>query len=344
MVMKISKVLLSIICVVFFISCGNKNEVPDIDPAKEEKIFAKGADIGWITEMESNNVKFYNSAGAQTDGIALLKSLGMNSIRLRVWVNSANGWNSKEDVLVKAKRAAALGMKVMINFHYSDSWADPGQQNKPAAWVSLSFDQLKSAVIAHTQDVLSLLKKNDIAVDWVQVGNETGNGMLWNEGKADQSMANYAQLTNAGYDAVKAIYPNAKVIVHIHNGWDNNLFRWIFDGLKNNGAKWDVVGMSLYPSKDNWSQMTDQCISNIRDMISRYNKEVMICEVGMSWDEEVAAEAWLKDLVSKSQAINNNKVLGVFYWEPLAHNNWKGYTLGAFNNAGRPTNAMNAFK
>ncbi|MBD1428378.1 glycoside hydrolase family 53 protein [Sphingobacterium litopenaei] len=342
--MKISKALLTVAYVVLFVSCGNKNEFPDIDPGKEEKNFAKGADIGWITEMESNNVKFYNSAGVQMDGIALLKSLGMNSIRLRVWVNPTNGWNSKEDVLVKAKRAAALGMKVMINFHYSDSWADPGQQNKPAAWVSLSFDQLKSAVNAHTKDVLDLLKKNNIAVGWVQVGNETGNGMLWNEGKADQNMSNYAQLTNAGYDAVKAIYSNAKVIVHIHNGWDNNLFRWIFDGLKSNGAKWDVVGMSLYPSKDNWSQMTEQCISNIRDMISRYNKEVMICEVGLSWDEEAAAEAWLKDLFSKSQAISNNKVLGVFYWEPLAHNNWKGYTLGAFNNAGRPTKALNAFK
>jgi arabinogalactan endo-1,4-beta-galactosidase len=178
----------------------------------------------------------------------------------------------------------------------------------------------------------------------VQVGNETGNGMLWEDGKASVSMANYATLNNAGYDAVKAVFPAAKVIVHLHNGFDNDLFRWMFDGLKNNGGKWDVIGMSLYPTPENWEERNAACISNINDMVARYNSEVMICEVGMSWDEADSAEIWLKDLFNAVNSVPDQKVLGIFYWEPLAYGGWNGYTLGAFDNNGRPTKALNAFK
>ena len=122
------------------------------------------------------------------------------------------------------------------------------------------------------------------------------------------------------------------MIVHISNGYDNNLFRWIFDGLKNNNAKWDVIGMSLYPSPANWSTLNDQCLTNMNDMISRYNKEVMICEVGMSWDQPTACNAFFTDLINKTKSLADNKGLGVFYWEPESYNNWQGYTLGAFDN------------
>lgn len=162
----------------------------------------------------------------------LVQSLGVDAVRLRVWVNPQNGWCNQDDLLVKARRAKHLGMRLLIDFHYSDTWADPGQQNKPAAWSTLSFSELKAAVASHTTSVLQLLKDNGIQPEWVQVGNETGNGMLWEDGKASVNMANYAALNNAGYDAVKAILPNSKVIVHLQNGQDNSLFRWLFDGLK----------------------------------------------------------------------------------------------------------------
>lgn len=274
----------------------------------------------------------------------LVQSLGVDAVRLRVWVNPQNGWCNQDDLLVKARRAKHLGMRLLIDFHYSDTWADPGQQNKPAAWSTLSFSELKAAVASHTTSVLQLLKDNGIQPEWVQVGNETGNGMLWEDGKASVNMANYAALNNAGYDAVKAILPNSKVIVHLQNGQDNSLFRWLFDGLKNNGGKWDVIGMSLYPNKENWEAYNTACINNINDMISRYQSEVMICEVGMSWDEEEVAERWLKELLKAANGIPNQKVLGIFYWEPLAYAGWNGYTLGAFDNNGRPTKVWNAFK
>ena len=173
----------------------------------------------------------------------------MNAIRLRVWVNPSDGWCGKEDVLMKAWRAHNLGFRLMIDFHYSDVWADPANQTKPAAWSNYTLDELKTAVADHTKDVLSALKEKGIDVEWVQVGNETRTGMLWPEGQATSgNFKNFADLTVSGYDAVKSVYPNAKVIIHLDGGDNNSNYTWMFDGLKQNGGKWDVIGMSLYPS------------------------------------------------------------------------------------------------
>jgi len=304
---------------------------------------AKGADVSWLTEMESAGKKFYNSSGTEKECMQLLKDLGTNSIRLRVWVNPTNRWNNSADVLAKAIRAKNLGLKLLIDFHYSDTWADPGHQTKPAAWATQNFSDLKQSLVSHTTLVLNSLKQNGITPEWVQIGNETNDGMLWPEGKASTNMANFAQLIKAGYDAVKAVDASIKVIVHVSNGYDNTLFRWIFDGLKNNGAEWDVIGLSLYPTPTNWSTLNSQCLANMEDMVVRYGKSVMVVEVGMSWDQADACRSFLSDLISKVKSVSNNKGLGVFYWEPQSYNNWQGYTLGAFDNSGKPTVALNAF-
>lgn len=183
-------------------------------------VFAKGADISWVTEMEAAGRRFYNASGTQTECFALMKGLGMNSIRLRVFVNPSDGWCNQADVVAKAKRAAALGLRVMIDFHYSDVWADPGHQTKPSAWTDFSVADLKTALSAHTKDVLNALKSAGVTPEWVQVGNETSDGFLWETCRASKNMANYAALTEAGYEAVKSVFPDAKVIVHIDNGWD----------------------------------------------------------------------------------------------------------------------------
>ncbi len=327
-----------------FTACKKKNNGGGVTPVEPvNPNFAKGADISWLTQMENTGRKFYNSSGVEQDCITILKNLGMNTARLRVWVNPAGGWNNSADVIAKAIRAKNAGMKIMIDFHYSDTWADPGHQTKPAAWASQDFNTLKTSVATHTSDVLTALKTAGVTPEWVQVGNETNDGMLWPDGKASTNMANFAQLVNAGYDAVKAVSPTSKVIVHVSNGWDNSLFRWLFDGLKNNGGKFDVIGMSLYPTPGNWQTLNVQCATNMADMVSRYDKEVMMVEVGMSWDQSAACQAFLTDLVTKVRAITNNRGIGVLYWEPEAYNNWQGYTLGAFDNSGKPTVALSAF-
>ncbi|MBL7730053.1 MAG: glycosyl hydrolase 53 family protein [Chitinophagaceae bacterium] len=338
---SVAKNLLAGLAFSFLLAASCNKDMNEQQPAKST--FAYGADVGWLTQMEAAGMRFYDSTGTATECMQLLKQYGMNAIRLRVWVNPAGGWNNTADVVAKAVRAKNLGMRVMIDFHYSDNWADPGQQTKPAAWASLDLAGMQAAVYDHTFNVLTALKTNGVTPEWVQVGNETNDGMLWPTGKASVNMAAFAALVKSGYDAVKAVNASSKVIVHISNGYDNNLYRWIFDGLQANGVKWDVIGMSLYPNAGDWQLRNDQCLANMNDMISRYGKEIMIAEVGMPWDEATACRAFIADIITKTKSLPANKGLGVFYWEPQSYNNWQGYTKGAFDNSGKPTVAMKAF-
>ncbi|MCR8556851.1 arabinogalactan endo-1,4-beta-galactosidase [Mucilaginibacter sp. BJC16-A38] len=335
--------------VLLMLSCSNKGstQVKPTDPIVYKapavsSTFAKGADISWVTQMESSGYKFYDKTGKQQDLFALIKSLGFNSIRLRAWVNPADGWCNTNDVVAKALRAKAAGMKIMIDFHYADSWADPGKQPKPAAWTSLAFATLTTTLHDYTVNVMTTLKNNGITPDWVQVGNETNDGMLWEDGRASKSMANFAALIKSGYSAVKSISSTTKVIVHISNGFDNSLFRWMFDGLKANGAQWDIIGMSLYPSTDNWTTLDSQCLANIKDMVSRYSTPCMVVEVGMDAASANTSRDFLSDIVTKVNSVSGSNGLGVFYWEPEAYN-WQSYGLGAFDGTGKPTVALDAF-
>ncbi len=309
--------------------------------ATSASAFANGSDISWVTQMEASGIKFFNNSGTQQDLFTVLGGKGINAIRLRVWVNPSGGWCNITDVVAKAKRAKAAGMSVLIDFHYSDTWADPGHQTVPAAWASLDFTDLMTTTYNYTLGALNTLKSAGITPLWVQVGNETSNGMLWPDGMASTNMKNFAWLVNCGYNATKAVFPSCKVIVHLANGWDNTTFRWLFDGLKANGGSWDVVGMSMYPTASNWSTLNSECLTNMKDMVTRYGKQVMICEAGFSVSDPTNAEAFLKDLIAKTKSVSGG--LGVFYWEPESYNNWQGYTMGAFGSNGEPTAAMSAF-
>ena len=336
-----------IIGLVLFISCNKQNTSvkpnPVIPPVVTTTFFAKGADISWVTQMEAAGKKFYDSTGTQLDCFQLMKNLGFNSIRLRAWVNPSDGSCNTGDMVAKAMRAKALGLKIMVDFHYSDIWADPGHQTIPAAWTGMSISSLDSAVFSYTQTVLKTLKQNSVTPTWVQVGNETDDGMLWETGRASTNMANFASLVASGYNAVKSVDSTIQVIVHISNGSENTHFRWIFDGLKANNAKWDIIGMSLYPPTNSWATYDAQCLANINDMISRYARPVMICEVGMDVNSPSICYSFLTDILSKVKSVSNNNGLGVFYWEPECNSNWNSYSLGAFDNTDKPTIALNAF-
>jgi arabinogalactan endo-1,4-beta-galactosidase len=304
--------------------------------------FAKGADISWLTQMESSGYSFYDSTGAKMDCMLILKNLGFNSIRLRAWVNPSDGWCNTADLVTKAVRANNLGFKILIDFHYSDVWADPGHQTKPTAWTGLDFVSLTDTVFSYTKHVMDTLKSNAINPVWVQIGNETNDGMLWEDGRASTNMSQFAKLINAGYKAVKAVNDSTKLIVHISNGYDNTMFRWMFDGLTADSANFDIIGMSLYPSTSNWQSLDEQCLSNMQDMVSRYGKEVMICEIGMDVTAASTCRSFIADIIAKTNSLSNAQGLGVFYWEPESYS-WQGYTLGAFDNNGKPTAALYGF-
>ena len=339
--MQLTQLVYTLLLAVTLNACKKSSGTDN--PPVTTAFFAKGADISWVTQMEASGYKFYNSAGTAMDCFSLMQSLGLNTIRLRVWVNPSNGWCNNADMVAKAKRARQLGLRVLLDIHYSDVWADPSHQSKPAAWSALDFATLKTTVGSYTKSVLDTMKQAGVTPSWVQVGNETNDGMLWPDGKASVNMANFAALVNAGYQAVKSVSDTIKVIVHISNGYDNSLFRWMFDGLKANGANYDIIGMSLYPTSANWQSYNASCLTNMNDMVSRYGKPVMICEVGMPVTDAASCQSFISDLIAKTKSVSGNNGLGVLYWEPECYNSWQGYGLGAFDNSGKPTVAMSAF-
>lgn len=312
--------------------------------AAEPGTFAKGADISWITEMEDARRTLLNRDGKRQSILTTLKEQGMDAIRLRVWVNPVDGYNNLRDTLVKAKRVKAAGMRLMIDFHYSDDWADPAKQFKPVAWQHYSVDQLATAVADHTRTTLTALRDAGITPEWVQVGNETTNGMLWPEGEASKNMQNYARFVTAGYDAVKQVFPQALVIVHVDNCHDGKQFRWNYDGLVNNGGKFDIIGASSYPTTAKnmtWQAATAACLDTMNDVTARYHKPVMLAEVGAPWNHP-DGKAIIADLLAKVRSVNGGMGVGAFYWEPQAYD-WKGYPMGAFDQKGKPTPMLDAF-
>lgn len=324
--------------------------------------FAYGADIGWLSEMEATSKTFKDTTGKTDSLFAILKQLGVNSIRLRVWVNPTAGYCNKKDVAAMAKRVKANGMRLMVDFHYSDTWADPSKQAKPTAWASYTQSKLGSAVYSHTYDVLDTLRRLGIVPSWVQVGNEVSAGMLWPTSSnsaggllydsTNQSgvvtlkkngASAFAKLIDSGYKAVKDIDTSIKVIVHINNGWNYELFKWIFDSLTTYKANYDIIGMSFYPSSAKWRDTTAMCLSNMKSMVSRYSKPVVISEVGMSYDQADSSYAMLKQLITDVKSLAAGYGIGIFYWEPEAYNNWNSYPMGAFDNTGKPTKSLYAF-
>ena len=340
--MKINNFMMRKLLIAFLftvISINNAN-------AQDKNTFWLGADISGTTQLESNGEKLYNTKGEIRENTALMKELGLNAVRLRVWVNPRGGWSGADDVLEMAKRAKYYDMAIMIDFHYSDWWADPGKQHIPAAWQYMSYDEMKNALAEHTEDVLTLLKKNGIDVKWVQVGNETTNGFLWPMGRASDNMEKYAGFTEAGYQAVKKIYPNAQVIIHLDGGCDQKRYDFIFDGLKKYGTHYDMIGLSVYPYWDvmaklesDWKGTVRDCTANIKHLYEKYGKETMIVETGAEAKHPKEGYIIMKTLVNAAKNDCGGHCHGVFYWAPELEGQ---YPLGAFDNH-RPTEIMKAF-
>ena len=314
--MKINLSLLLMICL--FVAC---NSPVDNYPDPVVGSYAYGADCSWITEQENDGVLFYDSIGQAADGLRVMRDAGMNAVRLRVWVNHSTGWCNKEDVIAKAKRAAALKLRVMIDFHYSDFFADPSRQNMPETWVNYDLEQMKQAVTDHTTEVLTALQTEGVTPEWIQVGNETRNGMLWpmgqlwdNNGDLPNGWKNYAALTTAGYNACKAVFPDALVIVHIDNAYENN--NWFFRSLKYYGGKFDMIGLSHYPmmkqwSGKDWDEMNELAAANIKLLHAEFNCPIMAVEIGtMASTAKQAAEV-IADFRQRVDTLDYMK--GIFY-------------------------------
>ena len=309
---------------------------------------SKGADISWMTEMEAQGYTWQDNNGNPTALMPLLKDYDLDAVRLRVWVDPdnspANGWCDIQDVVTKAQLADAEGLDIMICMHYSDHWADPGQQNKPAAWTNFTVPELELAVASHTTDILNALDAVNITPTWVQLGNETNDGMLWPTGKASTGgFANYASFVNAGANAVKTFDPSIKTIIHLSNGFDQGLYNWNIGGLISNGLNTstiDIIGMSLYPNPDNWKTLVDQTYANMLNIQNTYNKDVMVVEIGFTSSRPDITYQFIVYMIEKTRQAQG---LGVFYWEPIAYSPFTSYDKGAWDTDGSPSVAMDAF-
>ena len=311
--------------------------------------FWLGGDISGVSADEARGRVFYDKDGNVSEPFQLMRDAGMNSIRLRVWVDPTDGFCSPGDVTQMALRAQELGMPVMVDFHYSDWWADPGKQNIPAAWKDMDLDEMCSALAEHTRSTLEELLANNIDVKWVQVGNETTHGFLWPMGRFEENPENYARLTQAGIDAVKEVYPDAQVIIHLDNGFDQDLYDRVFDSLLDNGVKWDMIGMSLYPfwameggfRPDEDSTLND-CIANIKHLKEKYGTDIMITEVGVDAREPEKGYDFMVKMFDKVLDETDGACKGVYYWAPEINAD-ADYHLGAFAND-RPTKIMDSFR
>ncbi len=240
-----------------------------------------GADISFLPELEAKGIQF-SDKGVEKDAIQILKDHGFNYVRLRIFNEPANdsGYSPKkgfcdlEHTKQMAKRVKAAGMKLLLDFHYSDTWADPGKQYKPAAWKNLSFTDLKKALYDYTKTVMEELKTQGTTPDMVQVGNEINHGIVWPDGNVS-NIDGTAQLLNAGTAAVKAVDPNVVMMLHVALGGQNSESVFFIDNMIARGVSFDVIGESYYPK---WHGTLDDLRDNLNDLANRYNKDVIVVE------------------------------------------------------------------
>lgn len=308
--------------------------------------FAKGADVSMLTQLEKCGVKFYDN-NVSDDALKIMKESGVNWIRVRIWNDpsqTGGGYCDESNALSLAKRAKELGMKVLLDFHYSDTWVDPGKQNKPAAWENdtIANGKLPTDVYDFTAKVLQDMNGQGTAPDMVQVGNEINNGMLWPDGANSSGYTGLATLLNEGIRAVRDNEPRAqtKVMIHIASYKGDAGDRAFFDGIKAAGVTdFDVIGLSYYPY---WHGTLSDFSTTLNDMASRYGKEVAVAETAYAYTLDnydgtanifnnksgsmenkggyqatVQGQATeVRDVMAAVSAVPGGMGFGVFYWEP----------------------------
>ena len=302
-----------------------------------------GADTSSLRRALDKGQVFYNASGVAQDPLLILKNVGVNYIRLRIWNNPVSGYNNKAKVLQDALAVKAQGLQLMVDFHYSDTWADPGKQYKPAAWSSHTISQLQTDVYNYTYDICNSLKAQGTTPDSVQIGNEINVGMLWDDGKVvNNNFTNLGLLLKQGYNAIKACNSGTQVIIHVADADSDANARWFFDGIKAQGVNWDITGLSYYCY---WHGSMSNMTSVVSDMKSRYGKSVIIAETAYPFtasnaDSQANAissstpcsgypATWAgqaSNFTAVQAAAKAGGAIGVFYWEPTwvatAGNGW----------------------
>src|SRR5688500_12217043 len=266
---------------------------PPTAAATQPKQFIAGADISMLPEIEKAGGTFASRDGVRGDALKILRDGGCNLFRVRLFVDPDDEFNNRnygatqdlEYVVALAKRIKATGAQFLLDIHYSDTWADPGKQHKPAAWRELEFDALERKVHEYTASVMNALADAGATPHMVQIGNEIAGGMLWPDGKVLDTpqevelrqWARFARLLNAGSRAVREASKTSgtpiRVVIHIHGGGKPGLPKWFFGKLKPHNVDFDVVALSFYPA---WDDALPALKQNLADVATIFDKDILI--------------------------------------------------------------------
>lgn len=342
------------------------------------KTLLKGADISFVDEIETEGGAFYDN-GLKRDVLDILKDSGVNSARLRLWNNPDFDYCNPAKTMMMAKRIKDKGLHFLLDFHYSDYWADPGKQYMPKAWQSLNFVELVQAVEDFTSEILLQLKEQGTLPDMVQVGNEITNGMIWEQGRVGgewntkEQWQKLASLIEAGIRGVRAVAADLPIMIHIDRGADNEGSRYFYDRLDQHHIEFDIIGLSYYSW---WHGALEAFTHNMNDLAERYEKDIVVVEVAYPWtmtppdnqslifntEEWVYSgypatpegqTAWLLNLMKLIKEVPNDRGIGFYYWEPcwipskltwsVGHeNNWSNLTL--FDYQGNKLSSLDAYQ
>lgn len=310
--------------------------------------FVWGADISWYPRMREDGFVFRDERGEPAPLLDTLRGLGVNAIRLRTWVDPSEdrhaGHCGAPETLAMARECQDAGFRIMIDFHYSDSWADPGQQRKPKAWENLPFEALVRQVYEYTRATMRLLTEGGVRVEWAQIGNEINPGMLLPDGSAED-FGRLSRLITAGHDAVKAVSPGTTTIVHLAEFNRTDFLLGYLGELDRHGCRYDMPGFSYYPY--HLPQMTrEACFAGFRrsmeELPAALNRDIMIVETGeISRDEPLTARFLLEQLEA---AARQPRCRGIMLWEPEAAACWSHYPLSAWRDDGAPSSALSAVR
>ncbi len=335
--------------------------------------FYIGGDLSSIMEVEENGGIFYNDAEKETDVFQILKENGMNSIRIRIWndpvdekgVSYGSGHNDLNTAVQIGKRATDCGMRVFIDFHYSDFWADPSSQEVPKDWKNLTFPEKEEALYTYTKDSLQTLLDNGVNVTMVQIGNETTSGLA-----GETEWENITSLMSQGSKAVREIAKenNREILVAVHFT-EYRHFDWYASQLKLYNVDYDVFAASYYPY---WHGSLDGLEVSLQNIIQKHNKKVLIAEFaypynftnqdntsnnisfGSSLDfpytvSKSGQSECITDIYKTATALGDD-CLGLFYWEPAwisipnsdyVGSPWENQAL--FDETGKPLPSLRSF-
>lgn len=308
--------------------------------------FAAGVDVSFLRQAEDRGAVFKDH-GVVKPALQIFNERGYNWVRLRLFHSPTNLPNNLEYTLASAKDAKRLGFKLLLDFHYSDSWADPEKQWPPKAWTGMTQSQLVMAVFEYTRDTLRAFDAAGVMPDMVQPGNEITPGMLWPEGRLPEHWDNFTELLKAGIAGIHAA-GKSRVMIHIDRGGDWPRTKWFFDELQKRGVKFDVIGQSFYPW---WHGSLEDLRTNLNFMAETYRKDIIVVETAYAWKplnyrsggapflETPAGQLEYWEAVNRVVR-STPRGCGVFWWEPALSGRHNGRAM--FDDAGNALPVLTA--